>query len=221
MEESPSTILVADDHPLFRAALVQAVQGLFPAASILEAETAAGVYDAMERCADIDLCLLDLNMPGAYGFSTLIFLRGEYPSVPVVVVSGLEDEDVIAKSMAHQASGYIPKSLPRDTMQAAIMTVWQGEQWLPEGVNLSAVQSSDEEKQLADAITALTPQQFRVLTMVADGLLNKQIAYEMDVKESTVKAHMTEILRKLGVSNRTAAVIACQKLDVRKPVLES
>lgn len=217
MPATDSRILLADDHPLFRSALVQAVQQQFPTAEIIQADSAPAVYDVMETHSGIDLCLLDLNIPGAYGFSTLVFLRGNYPGVPVVIVSAVDDPSVIAKAIAHEAAGYIPKSLPGEQLQTALAAVFDGELWVPEGTPERAPTELEGERDLAEAIASLTPQQFRVLTMVADGMLNKQIAYELDVTEATIKAHMTAILRKLGVNNRTAAVIACQKLDVQSP----
>ena len=206
-------ILVADDHPLFRAALKGALAFL-PSATILEASSMAEVQSSVSDHPDTDLVLLDLNMPGANGFSGLAFMRGQLPEIPVVVVSGSEDGSTINKCMDLGASGFIPKSAPLNTLSMAIEKVLQGEEWLPEGVDLAAESFSDEEARLAQAISSLTPQQFRVMSMLTQGLLNKQIAYDLEVSEATIKAHVTAILRKLGVNSRTQAVIVCQRLDL-------
>ena len=206
-------ILVADDHPLFRAALTGAL-GFLEGGQIIEASSMAEVQASIADNADADLVLLDLNMPGANGFSGLAFLRGQMPELPVVVVSGSEDGATINKCMDLGASGFIPKSTPLDQISEAVQTVLQGEEWLPEGIELGDESFTDEEAKLAQAISSLTPQQFRVMSMLTQGLLNKQIAYDLDVSEATIKAHVTAILRKLGVNSRTQAVIVCQKLDL-------
>jgi len=206
-------VIVADDHPLFRSAMREALMQTLPDCEIVEAESALAVQTAVQKCLDADLCLLDLHMPGGYGFSTLAFLRGQFPGLPVVIVSATEDPGTMQRAIALGASGYIPKSLSVADIAVAIQAVLRGDIWLPPQARGDVTEIDADEHRLADALAELTPQQFRVLTMVADGLLNKQIGYELDVSEATVKAHMTAILRKLGVSNRTAAVIACQKLD--------
>ena len=206
-------ILVADDHPLFRAALTSALAFLKDA-EIIEAESMGDVQAELSNHPDMDLVLLDLNMPGATGFSGLAFLRGQMPELPVVVVSGSEDGSTVNKCMDLGASGFIPKSSPLDVLSSAVASVLKGEEYLPEGVDLNAESFSDEEARLAAAISSLTPQQFRVMSMLTQGLLNKQIAYDLDVSEATIKAHVTAILRKLGVNSRTQAVIVCQRLDL-------
>ena len=206
-------IIVADDHPLFRAALTGALAFL-DNAEIIEAASMGEVQSRLAEHNDADLVLLDLNMPGANGFSGLAFLRGQMPELPVVVVSGAEDGSTINKCMDLGASGFIPKSAPLDVLSTAVKQVLDGEEYLPEGVDLNAASFSDEEARLAAAISSLTPQQFRVMSMLTQGLLNKQIAYDLDVSEATIKAHVTAILRKLGVNSRTQAVIVCQRLDL-------
>ncbi|QGG79798.1 response regulator [Litorivicinus lipolyticus] len=206
-------IIVADDHPLFRAALTGALAFLDDA-EIIEAASMGEVQTRLAEHNDADLVLLDLNMPGANGFSGLAFLRGQMPELPVVVVSGAEDGSTINKCMDLGASGFIPKSAPLSVLSTAIGQVLDGGEYLPEGVDLNAESFSDEEARLAAAISSLTPQQFRVMSMLTQGLLNKQIAYDLDVSEATIKAHVTAILRKLGVNSRTQAVIVCQRLDL-------
>lgn len=210
-------IIVADDHPLFRAALQQAVRQALTDVEIVEAEALDGVHRAVAENPDADLILLDLHMPGAHGFSGLVFLRGVNPGIPVVVVSGSEDTQVIRRAMDYGASGFIPKSSPLDTIAEAISQVIQGEVWIPPAVANNLDEINEEEARFAEALASLTPQQFRVLNMLTEGLLNKQIAYELDVSEATIKAHVTAILRKLGVHSRTQAVIAAKRLEVDPP----
>ena len=213
-------IIIADDHPLFRAALRQAVTQAVPGIDIVEADTLAGVQEAVEQHADADLVLLDIHMPGTHGFSGLVFLRGQHPGVPVVVVSGSEEPHVMKRAIDYGASGFIPKSAPLETISEAITAVLEGEEWLPQELTDNMDDVGEEDQMFAAALASLTPQQFRVLTMLTEGLLNKQIAYELSVSEATIKAHVTAILRKLGVHSRTQAVIAAQRLGVEPPKTE-
>jgi DNA-binding NarL/FixJ family response regulator len=210
-----SKIIIADDHPLFRAALRQAVSQAIEGVEIVEADSLEAVQQAVVEHSDADLVLLDLHMPGTNGFTGLVFLRGQNPGMPVVVVSGSEEVSVMKRSMDFGASGFIPKSAPLETISEAIVAVLEGEEWLPREISEQAQQDvSEDERKFALALASLTPQQFRVLTMLTEGLLNKQIAYELNVSEATIKAHVTAILRKLGVHSRTQAVIAAQHLSV-------
>ena len=203
-------ILVADDHPLVRGALKQALKGLAADEAITEAGTFEDVSKSLAS-ADQDLVLLDLTMPGVQGFSGLIYLRAQHPATPVVVVSGNEDRAVIRRCIEFGASGFIPKSVDVDTMRAAIGAVLEGGSWTPPDVDLSAP-ADKETSDLVRRLGSLTPQQVRVLMMLSEGLLNKQIAYELGVSEATVKAHVSAILQKLGVESRTQAVIAASKI---------
>lgn len=208
-------IVIADDHPLFRAALKQAVSQAVPGVTIFEADTLAAVQETVDAHDDADLVLLDIHMPGAQGFSGLVFLRGQHPGIPVIVVSGSEEPHVMKKAIDYGASGFIPKSAPLEVISEAISAVLEGEEWLPQEISDSLDDLvTEEDQQIAAALASLTPQQFRVLTMLTEGLLNKQIAYELGVSEATIKAHVTAILRKLGVHSRTQAVIAAQRLGV-------
>ncbi len=209
------TILVADDHPLFRMALKQAVEQAFPESKVKEAESVDQLEKLTDQGSEFDLILLDLNMPGAHGLSGLIYMRDRYQNIPLVVVSASEEANVIYKAMEFGANGFIPKSASMDVMVEAIEHISQGESWLPP--NIMPQQNpllGEQDHDLARSIASLTPQQFRVLGMLAEGQLNKQIAYELGVSEATIKAHMTAIFRKLGVRNRTQAVIRLQNLDV-------
>ena len=205
-------LLIADDHPLFRGALREAVNGLFDRADIAEAGTFEEVTDFLERGGDVDLILLDLRMPGVRGFSGLMYLRAQYPSLPIVVVSANDDPAVIRRCMEFGASGFIPKTLGVEALRRAIACVLQGEVWTPPDIDL-ARQSDAETAALIARLATLTPQQARVLMMLSGGLLNKQIAYELGVSEATVKAHVSAILQKLGVESRTQAVILAGKIE--------
>lgn len=206
-------ILIADDHPLFRSALLQALsQGLGSEANLVEAASIAELEARLVTKSDWDLVLLDLNMPGAYGFSGLVLLRGQYPQVPVVMVSAQEEAAVVSRSREFGASGFIPKSSSLETIQQAVRAVLDGDVWWPE-MGDSGPAVSAEEREASAGLASLTPQQFRVLTMVCEGLLNKQIAYELSVSEATVKAHVTAIFRKLGVRTRTQAALLLQQLE--------
>jgi DNA-binding NarL/FixJ family response regulator len=207
----PYHLLIADDHPLFRGALREAVSGLVGRAEIGEAGTFEEVTDVLERGGDFDLILLDLNMPGVRGFSGLMYLRAQYPGLPIVVVSANDDPAVIRRCMEFGASGFIPKTLGVDAMRQAVARVLQGELWTPPDVDLA--QQSDADTALIARLSSLTPQQVRVLMMLSGGLLNKQIAYELGVSEATVKAHVSAILQKLGVESRTQAVIAAGRIE--------
>ncbi|MGB6760752.1 MAG: response regulator transcription factor, partial [Xanthobacteraceae bacterium] len=198
-------LLIADDHPLFRGALREAVNGLFDRAEIAEAGTFEEVTELLERGGDIDLILLDLRMPGVRGFSGLMYLRAQYPSLPIVVVSANDDPAVIRRCMEFGASGFIPKTLGVEALRQAVAQVLRGEVWTPPDVDLQRDNDTESAAVIARLAT-LTPQQVRVLMMLSGGLLNKQIAYELSVSEATVKAHVSAILQKLGVESRTQAV---------------
>lgn len=205
-------LIIADDHPLFRGALREAVAGLFAHADIGEAGSFEEVARLLER-GEVDLILLDLSMPGVRGFSGLMYLRAQYPSVPIVVVSANDDPAVIRRCLDLGTSGFIPKTLGIEDMRAAISRVLHGGIATPPDVDLDGGADA-ETSDLMARLTSLTPQQVRVLMMLSEGLLNKQIAYELSVSEATVKAHVSAILQKLGVESRTQAVIAAAKIEI-------
>lgn len=210
----PVNILIADDHPLFRVALRQAINLAFQDAVIREAGSIDDIQQMMTPGCGCDLLLLDLQMPGAHGFSGLIYLRGQFADVPVVVVSGNDQDKVIAKAMAHGASGFIPKSTDLPDMAAAIRVIFDGMPWVPPDFEARGQNIQEAEISTAAIVASLTPQQFRVFTLIAEGMLNKQIAYEMGVAEGTVKAHVTGILKKFGAYSRSHLIIAAQRLEV-------
>lgn len=210
---SAATVIIADDHPLFRAALRETVGRLLADAEIFEARDMATLEQATQAQPDADLTLLDLHMPGARGFSSLIYLRSHHPSMPVIVISAAESSDVVRRAMDFGAAGYIPKSASLETIAEAVRAVRDGNLWFP----AISEEGDGDDAELADKLASLTPQQFRVLLMIADGMLNKQIAYELDVSEATIKAHVTAILRKLGLYSRTQAAIIAERLQIHPP----
>jgi DNA-binding NarL/FixJ family response regulator len=205
-------ILIADDHPLFRDALKHAVIQAIPDALLRDADSVSSLQNLVEAHAEADLLLLDLQMPGANGFSALAYMRGQYPGLPVIVVSAQEDAATGRRASAHGASGYVPKSASVETIGEAVRRVLDGDVWLPPHLSAPAGALRPDEVNVAAQIAELTPQQFRVLGMIAEGLLNKQIAFELGVSEATIKAHMTAIMRKLGVSNRTQVALCASQL---------
>jgi DNA-binding NarL/FixJ family response regulator len=211
-ETTTYRLVIADDHPLFRGALREAVSGLLPRAEIAEAGSFEEVGKQLDQGGEVDLVLLDLTMPGVRGFSGLMYLRAQYPSVPIVVVSASDDPAVIRRCMEFGASGFLPKTLSIEAMRAAISLVLEGGVWTPPDVNLQSGSDAGT-AELVHRLATLTPQQVRVLMMLSEGLLNKQIAYELGVSEATIKAHVSAILQKLGVESRTQAVIAAAKIE--------
>lgn len=210
-------ILIVDDHPLFRHALIQAVRYHFSQAYISEISTANDLYSHLETQPEPDLILLDLTLPGASGFSALVHLRAYYPMIPVIIVSAYEDISIIQRAMAHGAMGYIPKSTHPNQIGLAIKEVLDGEIWLPEQMQGQDVaQGMNDEVVAAEKIQSLTQQQFRVLMMLSEGMLNKQIGYTLGISEATIKAHVTAIFKKLGVQNRTQAVLMVQALNIHE-----
>lgn len=206
------TIIIADDHPLFRGALRQAVSAAAPDADIVEAGSFDDVTRRLSQGGELDLVLLDLNMPGMQGFSGLAYLRASHPEIPVLVVSGSDSSQVIRRCLEFGASGFLPKTEGIESMRNAIRSVLDGGAWTPP--DFDPGQPEDKESaELVRRLASLTPQQVRVLMMLSEGKLNKQIAYELDVSEATVKAHVSAILTKLNVDSRTQAVIAASKIE--------
>ena len=205
-------VIIVDDHPLFRDALKQTLTSAFPGIVIAEAGTLEAVSDTLASDRDFDLVLLDLKMPGVQGFSGLVFLRAQYPAVPIVVISASEEPHIIRRALDLGASGFIPKSASAETMRRALAVLLDGGIWTPE---IAAVETSpdSEADRLARRLATLTPQQVRVLMMLREGLLNKQIAHQLGVSEATIKAHVSAILQKLDVDSRTQAVIAASRID--------
>jgi DNA-binding NarL/FixJ family response regulator len=205
-------LVIVDDHPLFRGALNQALSSSFEKSDIEEAGSLDELTTRLSHDTDVDLVLLDLSMPGVQGLSGLLFLRAQYPEIPVVVVSATEDPATIRRCIEFGASGFVPKSQPVDQIRDAVRRVLNGEIWVPADIDLS-VRADREPSDVLSRLSTLTPQQVRVLMMLGEGLLNKQIAYKLGVSEATIKAHVSAILQKLGVDSRTQAVIAINKIE--------
>ena len=211
---SEPTLLVADDHPLFRAAVLHVLHGRLPQFRTLEAASAATLGQMLAEHPEIELVLLDLSMPGTRGFSALLHVRGEYPELPVVIISSNDHPRVIRRAQQFGAAGFIPKSAPADAMGEAIEAVLEGGSWFPP----MAAERSEADAELAAKLAQLTPQQFRVLLCLADGLLNKQIASALGLAENTVKVHVTAILKKLGCYSRTQAAVLVKGLETEDGV---
>ena len=197
-------IVVADDHPLFRAALRSAVDKAAPGAEVVECASLAEARAAMVAGA-VDLLLLDLKLSDSEGMAGLAAVRAEQPTVPVAVVSASEDAPVVRRALGLGAAGFIPKSSSLPQMVEAIAAILAGDSWAPD------VPEADND--LAGRVASLTPSQLRILEGLKAGRLNKQIAFDLGVSEATIKAHLTSVFRKLGVHNRTQAVILAKSLD--------
>src|SRR5246500_1865589 len=202
MTITSTRLVIADDHPLFRDALREAVARGVGGGEIDEAGSFEELTALLGQDSDVDLILLDLSMPGISGFSGLIYLRAQYPAIPVVIVSASDDGATIRRSLDFGASGFIPKRFGVETLRDAIVKVLEGDVWVPPDTDLTSAADPDMTR-LRDRLVTLTPQQVRVLMMLSEGLLNKQIAYELGVSEATIKAHVSAILQKLGVESRT------------------
>lgn len=206
--------LIIDDHPLFREALHSAVQMAYPEAETVEARSIVEAMEVLAKGTSFDLALLDLSMPDVSGFNGLLELRTSYPRLPVVIVSGHEDARIVSEALSYGAAGFIPKSARKSELADAIRTVMDGSVFVPRNYESTPPDSDTADRaDVVSRLSRLTPQQLRVLRMLRQGLLNKQIAYELQVGETTVKAHVSEILRKLNVYSRTQAVIEVSKLD--------
>lgn len=212
---APARILLADDHPLFRDALRRAVTEAYPDTLIDEVGDIASLVLRLEDGFQADLVLLDLHMPGARGFSALVQLQAHYPDIPVVVVSGTEDVQIVSRALAHGARGFVPKSASRAEIAQALAEVLAGRQWLPTQFALVDADLIDHHEVLAaHRLGDLTPKQFRIALLVAEGKLNKQIGLELGITENTVKVHVSTILQRLRLANRTQIAVLVEALHV-------
>lgn len=212
-------ILIADDHPLFREAIVNVIQSNFPDCTLRETENLDNAVALTEQHSDLDMILLDLNMPGMNGLNGLITLRNSAPTIPVVIVSAEEDKQIVLQAITYGAVGFITKSLSRDEMAGALKQVLAGQVYLPSNIiranpTETPQRRRQEENQLApEVLSSLTRRQLLVLERMAKGEANKQIAYNLNIAETTVKAHVSAILRKLGVHNRIQAILSASNVD--------
>jgi DNA-binding NarL/FixJ family response regulator len=205
--------LVADDHPLFREALISALRPLFENIDIVQADCLDSTLEALQKNTDFCLVLLDLNMPGCENFYGLIRVTQDFPQVPVAVVSASDSGEVVSKVMNLGAKGFIPKATPTSIIAEALKQIMDGEKWLPEGVEI-CIENDAPVIDVAKLVGELTPKQFQVLKLLQNGLLNKQIAFDLSITEATVKAHTSAVFRKLNVNTRTQAVLLLQNLDI-------
>lgn len=206
-----STVIIADDHPMFRVALRLAVERADPLAAIVEVDSLAALKDAVRREPATQLVLLDLMMPDVEGLASLQYLRGEWPDVRVAVISGLEDRAWVRAAEALGAVAFIPKSTPAVKMHEIIGGLMLGGFWWPALAELPASKPS-ELSTLDDRLASLSRQELRILLYIKEGRLNKQIADDLDIRESTVKTHITALLRKLNLRSRTQAAVLAQRL---------
>lgn len=212
-------LLIADDHPLFREAIADVIGGRYPDAEILQCENLEDAAALAAQHDDLDLILLDLNMPGMHGLNGLMQLRNESPGIPVVIISAEEDKSIVLQAMTYGAVGFIIKSLPREKMTQALEQVLAGQVYLPADVIRSTQDSSrsrrriDEHAIAPEMLNSLTRRQLLVLERMANGESNKQIAYTLCIAETTVKAHVSAVLRKLNVHNRIQAVLSAGNID--------
>ena len=203
-------IIVADDHPLFRNAITHLLERSLQAIRVSQVESFGVLAQALSHDRLPSLVLLDLKLNDTQGMDGLLFLKKQYPSLPVLIISAYDDESVIRKAMQYGASGFVPKSLEMERMAEAIRAVLDGDIWFPEiGDDIS-----ETTKEMDSPFGNLTPAQVKVLTLLRDGRPSKEMAAIMSVTEATIKAHLTEIFRKLGVKNRTQAVLAAKDLDL-------
>lgn len=212
-------VIIADDHPLFRTALKQAIVECLPEAGILEADCFDDLLIGVEANPSLEIVFLDLHMPGNNGFTGLTQLQNHYPDLVVIMVSSDDNVQTMQKAISFGAAAFIPKSADLTMIGQAIEVVLDGEVWLPSHAETDTIdnENSQANQHLAKQLAQLTPQQYIVLTQIADGRLNKQIAYDLDIKETTVKKHVSAILVKLEVNNRTLAGLAYQQLMLAAP----
>ncbi|WP_218354709.1 response regulator transcription factor [Alteromonas lipotrueiana] len=214
------TLLIADDHPLYRDALRGALSVSMPDLKLLEAGDLISTVAELQK-NDVDLLLLDLHMPGSHDLFGLLHVRNRFPELPVAVVSGTEDASLISKVVSAGASGFIPKTASAQDIGDAVNAILAGDIWLPEAISHEVEQIDEVFAALADKVSSLTPSQYKVLCYMRDGLLNKQIGYNLEIAEATVKAHVTAIFKKLGINNRTQAVLIASQLELEPPVTKA
>jgi DNA-binding NarL/FixJ family response regulator len=204
--------LIVEDHPLYREALKGVIFRVYADAHCIEACTLDEALAAIAADDGFELILLDLVLPGTRDFSSLITLRERAPAVPIVVVSASDDEQNVRQCLAYGALGFLPKSSSTEVLENALRLVMSGGSYVPaQALGLAGLEPAGAPVPETGAGHKLTPRQLRVLALMAEGKANKQIAYELGISEITVKAHVSAILRKLGVSNRVQAVLAAKK----------
>ncbi len=207
------TVLVIDDHPLFCEALAMTLQSILDLSEIKTANSLQAGIELINGGYDADAVVLDLNLPDVSGMDGLLRLRSNVPKTPIVVVSALGDSRVITAVLAAGAAGFIKKDAPRNELESAFREIWSGGTYFPDDYIRPVDGGGETEKmeQIVERLSSLTPQQVTILKLVCEGKLNKQIAYDLTIAETTVKAHITAILRKLGVHSRTQAALLAKE----------
>ncbi len=208
-------ILIVDDHPMFREALRSAVKFALADAEVFEAGSIGAALETIRNAPEIEIILLDLSMPGTSSFDGLMLLRSSFPRIPIMIVSGLDDPRIVQEAIRLGAAGFVSKSVDKTTLATALSEIQSGAVFVSADLaqNMSSSRDSAPRSDIATRVAELTPAQLRVLQLIRHGRLNKQIAHELGVSETTVKAHVSEILRKLNVVSRTQAVIETAQLD--------
>ncbi|NVK74786.1 DNA-binding response regulator [Marinomonas sp. CT5] len=215
------SLVIADDHPLFRSALCGALRAEIEGVVVVESHDLDSTLQCLASLHDLDLLLLDLNMPGSGELYGLIRIRKDFPDVPVAVISGSEDSEMVAKVIDAGALGFIPKTSEPATYVEAIHAILAGDIWLPDALRQDVANQPKPDLSMQNKVAELTPQQYKVLCYLHEGLLNKQIAYELSISEATVKAHITAIFRKLEINNRTQAVLVASDLKLQMTSVQS
>lgn len=210
------TLLIADDHPLYRDALKGALNLSTSDSNIIETGDLNTTVEAL-IANDVDLLLLDLHMPGSNDLFGFLHIQKQFSDLPIAVISGTEDASLISKIVGLGAIGFIPKTASAGEIKQALDTMLEGDVWLPESVRIQIKDVDKDFSILAENVASLTPSQYKVLCCMRDGLLNKQIGYNLNIAEATVKAHVTAIFRKLSINNRTQAVLIASELQLEPP----
>lgn len=208
-------ILVADDHPLFREAIASIITTRFIGSTINQTENINSTLQFVQCNDDIDLVLLDLNMPGMSGLQGLLALRHEYPTIPVVIISAERDKQIILQTLSYGAVGFIAKSSDKESIVQALESIFAGNVYLPPDIMRlpQTKKSKNEFSVLPEKVSTLTRRELTVLNNLVQGEANKQIAFNLNISEATVKSHVSSILKKLGASNRVKVVLGCSDID--------
>jgi DNA-binding NarL/FixJ family response regulator len=206
--------LIADDHPLFREALKSALQTAFTGVNYIESNSFSSTFKTLRRHRNIDLLLLDLNMPGSENYYGLLKIRQSFPNLPIAVVSATDDVQTIAETMEFGANGFIPKTTATPDVIAALKIVLAGKSWVPPSIRDAIKSVSSEKIEIAEKVRELTPKQYMVLSLVKQGLMNRDIAEQLNVTEATVKAHVSMLFKRLSVKSRTQILVAIEKLSL-------
>jgi DNA-binding NarL/FixJ family response regulator len=206
--------LIADDHPLFREALKGALQSEFVDVNYLESDSFSSTLNTLRRHRNVSLLLLDLDMPGCEDYYGLLRVRHNFPDLPIAVVSASDDVNTIADSLEFGANSFVPKTTSTSNMITALQMTLDGGSWVPPSSANKIQQVTSDKVAIAEKVRELTPKQFKVLQLVKQGLMNKDIAEQLKVTEATVKAHVSMLFKRLGVKSRTQILVAIEKLRI-------